>query len=204
MVRGNGEVARSCVVIPPAPGATTRLKAAGRSLPLNLTLSSPAAVNKWAKINHKLSTILTSPSLCFVLMSQPTFCVGPASVESWHSGTTSRLSQQLLLIVFYVLLEVFLHRGLVNEFLLAFGIRTAERPFARMSSDVLIEDGFLPEALGALRTHVRLFTCVYPDVLIQDRFLTERLREQNQIYPSTLDSLTEKFTFTQKSFKLDG
>ena len=112
-------------------------------------------------------------------MSQPTFCVGPASVESWHSGTTSRLSPQLLLVIFYVLLEVFLHRGLVNEFLLAFGIRTAERPLARMSSDVLVEDGFLPEALGALRTHVRLFTCVYPDVLIQDRFLTERLKQEN-------------------------
>jgi len=74
-----------------------------------------------------------------------------------------------------VLLKVFLHRGLVDELFLALGVRTAERPLARVRPDVLVEDGLLAEALGALRAHVRLLARVYPDVLVQNRFLPEGL-----------------------------
>ena len=69
---------------------------------------------------------------------------------------------------------------LVDEFLLAFGIRTAVRSLARVGADVLVEDGLLPEAFGALRAHVRLLARVDPDVLVQDRLLPEGLQHSKK------------------------
>lgn len=46
MLMGKGDVARSCVVTPPAPGATTRLNDVCRSLPLSFTRSKPVGQTK--------------------------------------------------------------------------------------------------------------------------------------------------------------
>jgi len=110
--------------------------------------------------------------------------------------SSARLGQQLLLVVLDVLFEVFLHGSLVDEFLLALGVGTAVGPLARVCAYVLVQDGLLPEALGALRTHVRLLARVDPDVLVQNRLLPKRLIAIRttegpfiRMYPQVLDEM---------------
>lgn len=100
----------------------------------------------------------------------------------WSYASASSFGQQLLLVVFNVLFEVFLHRRLVDEFLFAFGIGTRVGTFAGVCSDVLIKYGFLPEAFCTLWTHVRLLARMDPDMLVEYGLLTERLcPSQNRI-----------------------
>ena len=80
-----------------------------------------------------------------------------------------------MLIILDVLLKVFLHRGLVDKLLLALGVRARIRPFTRVRSDVLVENGLLSKAFRALRTHVGFLSRMNSDVLVEYRFLSKRL-----------------------------
>ena len=105
--------------------------------------------------------------------SQQSLCIVASGVGPHGSSTC--FGQQLLLVVLDVLLEMLLHRGLIHKFLLALGVRTRVRTFARVRADVLVKYGLLPEAFSALWADVRLLSRVDPDVLIEYRLLTERL-----------------------------
>jgi hypothetical protein len=76
-----------------------------------------------------------------------------------------------------MLFEMFLHRRLIDKFLLAFGVRARVGAFARVRPDVLIKYGFLSEAFSALWANVRLLSRMDPDMLVEYRLLTERLHK---------------------------
>ena len=80
-----------------------------------------------------------------------------------------------MLIVLDVLFKVLLHRGLVDKFFFALGVRARVGPFTRVRSDVLIEDGLLSKAFRALWTHVGLLPRMDSDMLVEYRFLSKRL-----------------------------
>ena len=69
---------------------------------------------------------------------------------------------------------------MVDEFLFTLGVRATERSLAGVRADVLVQYGFLTEALGTLRANVRLFARVDADVLIEDRLLPKRLPRTNK------------------------